>query len=336
MNDTFVPMTVGRRILFFVYDGFEILDLSGPSSVFACASGIAGAPLYAVEVVSISGREVTSAAGITVATRAAGDIVFGRSDTVLVVGAEARPTVTGMFDRDAQAWLRRAASSCERLGSVCSGAFLLASAGLLDGRSATTHWEGCEQLCRHFPKVSVESDALYVRDGPVWTSAGVTTGIDMALAMIAEDHDGELAGKTAKRLVVYSHRPGYQSQFSDVLSAQASASGEFSGLVDWLQDNVGAPIGVEDMADHAGMSVRSFYRKFSGAMGVSPSKFFEALRLEKAKLLLEARQPVKVVAAATGFTSDSGFRKTFVRRFGVSPSHHAAMNGDRTGARASA
>ena len=320
-----------RRVLCFVYDGFEILDLSGPSSVFACASGIAGDALYAVEVVSIRGGDVKSAAGITVATRAAESIAFRCSDTVLVVGAEARPTVAGMADRDAQAWLRRAATSCERLGSVCSGAFLLANAGLLNGKSATTHWEGCEQLREHFPEIRVESKALYVRDGRIWTSAGVTTGIDMALAMIADDHDAALASKTAKRLVVYAHRPGYQSQFSDVLNAQVAANGAFTELVDWLQENVGAQISVEDMAGHAGMSVRSFYRKFSDAMGVSPSKLFEALRLEKAKLLLEARQPVKVVAAATGFTSDSGFRKTFSKRFGVSPSHHSAMNVGRTG-----
>ena len=278
----------------------------------------------------MAGGDVASAAGVTVATRAAGDTAVRRSDTVLVVGAEARPTVEGMSDPDAQAWLRRASSLCERMGSVCSGAFLLASAGLLDGRSATTHWEGCDQLRRHFPGIRVESNALYVRDGPVWTSAGVTTGIDMALAMIAHDHDGALAGKTAKRLVVYAHRPGYQSQFSDVLNAQVSANGAFPDLVDWLQDNIGAPIGVEDMADRAGMSVRSFYRKFSSSMGASPSKFFETLRLEKAKLLLEAHQPVKVVAGATGFTTEAGFRRTFARRFGVSPSHHAAMHAERT------
>jgi len=324
-------VTAQRRVLCFVYDGFEILDLSGPSSVFACASAMAGDPLYAVEVVSIRGGDVTSAVGITVATRAVESIGLRRSDTVLVVGAEARPTVAGMTDRETQTWLRRAASSCERVGSVCSGAFLLANAGLLDGKSATTHWEGCEQLRGHFPGIRVESNALYVRDGRIWTSAGVTTGIDMALAMVADDHDGVLASKTAKRLVVYAHRPGHQSQFSDVLTAQVSANGAFSELVDWLQANVGAQISVEDMAGHAGMSVRSFYRKFSDTMGVSPSKFFEALRLEKAKLLLEAHQPVKVVAAATGFMSDSGFRKTFAKRFGVSPSHHAAMNGSQTG-----
>ena len=324
-------VTAQRRVLCFVYDGFEILDLSGPSSVFACASGIAREALYTVEAVSIGGGDVASAAGITVATRAVESITLRRSDTVLVVGAEARPTVAGMADRETQAWLHRAASSCERLGSVCSGAFLLANAGLLEGKSATTHWEGCDQLSDHFPGIRVESNALYVRDGRLWTSAGVTTGIDMALAMIADDHDGALASKTAKRLVVYAHRPGHQSQFSDVLSAQVSANGAFCELVDWLQENVGAQITVEDMADHAGMSVRSFYRKFSDAMGVSPSKFFEALRLEKAKLLLEARQPVKMVAAATGFTSDSGFRKTFSKRFGVSPSHHTAMTAGKTG-----
>jgi transcriptional regulator GlxA family with amidase domain len=219
---------------------------------------------------------------------------------------------------------------CERIGSVCSGTFLLARAGLLDGRRATTHWAACERFRQMFPAVRLEPDALYVQDGDLWTSAGVTTGIDMALAMVGGDHGALLAAKVARQLVVYSHRPGHQSQFSSLLDAQTRATVEFAGLIDWVQARLEQPIRIAEMAAEMGMSERSFLRKFKEATGEPPSKYLDRLRIEKARVLLAAGASIKQTTLQVGFQSEAAFRSAFTARIGVSPSHYAKMQGART------
>jgi len=220
-----------RRILFLVYDGFQLLDMSGPASVFATAGSIANEVTYKIEAVSAKGGEVRSSAGLSVMTKAVGKVRLSEADTVLVVGAPERPLSRAMADKRVSTWLTGLPDTSAHFGSVCTGAFVLAAIGLLDGRRATTHWAGCKQLAALYPTVRVQPDALYVVDDDIWTSAGVTTGIDMALAMVKRDFGTTLANQIAKLLVVYAHRPGNQSQFSALLDAQTTANGAFSDVV---------------------------------------------------------------------------------------------------------
>lgn len=315
-----------RRIILVVYDGFELLDLSGPASVFECANYASGTPAYTQVAASVDGGLVSPACGFAIDTRALKTLSIGITDTVLVVGAPQAATRRAMADARLARWLVRADRAAGRIGSVCSGALVLAAAGLLDHKKATTHWQACQAMADQFPLVDVLGDELYVADGNTWTSAGVTAGIDMALALVEADLGARLSSQIAKQLVVYAYRPGYQSQFSEVLDAQVAAEGAFADLIGWLQNNFSQPLRVEDMAARAGLSERTFYRRFTAAVGVSPSKFLDDMRLHHAKNLLEARTPVGAVAAAVGYRSEAGFREAFRQRYGISPSHHLSMH----------
>lgn len=321
-----LPMSPKRRVVFLVYEGFELLDLSGPAAVFSTANVLAAKNIYDVAVVSPSGGVITSGCGIGVSSTQLASLSVGKFDTVLVVGAYEASLKLVMANTDIAKKLRSTSRRAERFGSICTGAFLLGAAGLLAGRRVATHWSGCARLGAAFENASVESNALYVVDGELWTSAGVTTGIDMALAMLEHDHGSRLMGQVAKQLVVYAHRPGHQSQFSSVLKVQSSADGAYSELTSWLENRLDKPIKVADMARQVSLSERTFHRKFSAATGITPSRFLEDLRLEWAKRHLEADLPVKSVAARVGFKSESAFRTAFRARYGVTPSHHARMH----------
>jgi transcriptional regulator GlxA family with amidase domain len=321
-----LSMPSARRTVFLAYDGFELLDLSGPAAVFSTANILARKPLYEVVVASPSGGNVASGCGLEVVTSSCAKLAIGRRDTVLVMGAYERNLVAATENVVLTKVARHASKHAERFGSVCSGTFVLAAAGLLAGKRVATHWAACSRLSAAFKEATVEADALYVVDGRLWTSAGVTTGIDMALAMLERDHGSRLMGLVAKQLVVYSHRPGHQSQFSAVLDAQSVADGTFSDLVIWIESKVGESIRVSDMARQAGMSERTFHRKFTAMIGVTPFKFLDGLRLERAKRYLETNDPVKAVAARVGFASESAFRSAFRARFGITPAHHARMH----------
>jgi transcriptional regulator GlxA family with amidase domain len=314
-----------RRILFLVYDGFELLDMAGPVAVFTTANALSGKEHYKV-VCASSAASARSSNGIAVETRPFGSLRLDAHDTALVMGAYAAPLRAASRDQTLGALLRRAASRAERFGSVCTGAFVLAAHGLLRGRRVATHWAGCAEFAKTFPDVLLVPDALYVRDQTLWTSAGVTTGVDMALAMVAKDHGVALMGKVAKYLVVYAHRPGHQSQFSDVIDVQTRHDGDFAELISWLSERIDQQVSVADMADRAGMSERTFARKFIAAKGVTPARCLETLRLDRARLALEAGKSVKSVAALVGFRSEAAFRKVFTHRTGVSPSHYAKMH----------
>jgi transcriptional regulator GlxA family with amidase domain len=312
-----------HHVTFIVYPGFELLDVSGPASVFNGANRALqqqGKPaFYKVVLASAEGGAVESSSGVVLETRPIAELRSGQARTLLVVGAEREPLMLAVADPALRAVLPQLAGQAERFGSVCTGGFVLAALGLLDGRRIATHWDSCKPFAKAFPKVKVDPDALYVADGSLWTSAGVTTGIDMALAMIARDLDPSIAGEVAKRLVLYARRPGYQSQFSPVLEAQVKGDSPFADLIGWMQSNLGAPLDVPSLAARAGLSERTFHRKFVAATGETPARFVEIARLDTARMLLSRGLSLKSVAAQVGLFPTSRLTEAFERRFGIAP-----------------
>lgn len=312
-----------HQIAFIVYPGFELLDVSGPASVFNGANhalkGQGKPAFYAIVLASAEGGAVESSSGVAVETRPVVGLRPDEARTVLVAGAEREYLLPAVADAALRAALPQLAAKAERFGSVCTGSFLLAALGLLDGRRVATHWDSCEPLAKTFPAVTVDPDALYVVDGRLWTSAGVTTGIDMALAMVACDLDAGVAGEVAKRLVLYARRPGYQSQFSPVLTAQVKGDSPFADLIGWMQANLDAPLDVPSLAARAGLTGRTFHRRFVAATGQTPGRFVEIARLDAARMLLTRGLPLKTVAAQVGLFPSARLAEAFERRFGVPP-----------------
>ncbi|MFT3687443.1 MAG: DJ-1/PfpI family protein [Paenirhodobacter sp.] len=301
-----------RRIEILMFPGVQVLDVTGPAQVFAYANTLGGGALYETALLAEE-AEVTCSAGITLRCR---ELCEAPSDTVIVAGgggvngACARPALIG--------WLRGRAEAVRRMASVCSGAFLLAEAGLLDGRRAVTHWNRCDEFAARFPKVRLERDPIFLRDGAVWTSAGVTAGIDLALAMVEEDHGRGLALAIARQLVVFLKRPGGQSQFSVPLELQ-HADDRFADLHAWIAGNLRRSLTLDVLAERAGMSLRSFARHYRQRTGRTPAETVGLLRLERARALLEQGTPVAATARACGYGSAETMRRAFVHRLGVAP-----------------
>lgn len=302
-----------RAIGVLVFADFQLLDAAGPIGAFEIAGRyVPGA--YDIRVLSRDGGAVASSSGVTLNTRPFADA--GRLDTLLVSGGEG--TRGPAICETTLGFVRETARTARRTASVCSGAYVLAEAGLLDGRRATTHWNRTADFARRYPKVRLEPDRIYVRDGAVWTSAGITAGIDLALALIAEDLGEDIARKTAQQLVVYHRRPGGQSQFSALLEMEAR--GRFDGLLAWARENLRNPLTVDELAGRAGMSERNFARAFAAETGFTPAKAIERLRVEAARALLDS-QPLQVedVALETGFGDQERMRRAFIRAFGQPP-----------------
>jgi transcriptional regulator GlxA family with amidase domain len=323
-------MTKSRLVALLAYDGFQLLDVTGPAAVFAAASRASGREAYRVAVLSPGGGETVSDSGIAIATRALARVPAGRVDTLLISGAEEAALRRAVQNPAIRRFVPRCAANARRFGSVCSGAFVLAALGLIGGKRVATHWEACAPLAQHYPDVTVDPEALYVTDGRLWTSAGVTTGIDMALAMVEDDLGGEIANAVARRLVLYARRPGYQSQFSPLLDAQIKAENPFAGLIAWMQDNLDRPLDVPALAIRAGLTERTFHRRFLIATGRSPAHFVEALRLESARTLIDERLPLKQIAAKVGL-SPIRLNNAFERRFGMPPRLFRDMHAARQG-----
>lgn len=311
----FLPMARPHRISLLAYEGCQLLDVTGPAAVFGAANDGRDRPFYDVQIVSPDGGSVVTNCGVAVVSHPIG----GQPDTLLVAGGS-RGLKAALAREDVLAWLRKAAPKAKRFGSVCTGAFMLAAAGLLDGKRVATHWASCERLADRFPALTVDADALYVVDGKVWTSAGVTTGIDMALALVEADLGAATANLIARHFVLYARRPGYQSQFSPLLQAQTNADAPFAALVNWMQDNLDKPLDVPALAARAGLSERSFYRKFTDATGKTPAHFVEGLRLDAARTLLAKGLPLKAIAGRVGLRSSARLGQAFERRFGMAPS----------------
>jgi len=302
-----------RRIGVLVFDQFQLLDAAGPISAFEIG-GRYRPGAYAIETISRSGGPISSSSGVTLGSRpfTADD----RFDTLILSGGEG--TRGPAICDETLTFVRDAARQTRRLASVCSGAYILAQAGLLDGRRATTHWARTDHFRRTYPKVKLEPDRIFVRDGPVWTSAGITAGIDLSLALVGEDLGEDVARKTAQQLVVYHRRPGGQSQFSALLDMEAG--GRFDPLLAWMRENLRRPLTVPDLAEQAGMSERTFLRAFAAEVGFTPAKAVERLRLEAARALLD-NQPLQVedIALETGFGDSERMRRAFLRAFGQPP-----------------
>ncbi|MBI1407196.1 MAG: helix-turn-helix domain-containing protein [Caulobacter sp.] len=296
-----------------IFDNFQLLDAAGPIAAFEIADRYRPGA-YRIETLSKAGGLVNSSSGVAMNSRS-----FRPDDdldTVMVVGGEGTrgPAVCA----DTLAWVRAASATARRTASVCSGAYVLAEAGLLDGRRATTHWGRTDHFRRRYPAVRLEPDRIFVQDGDVWTSAGITAGIDLALALIGQDLGEDIARRTAQQLVVYHRRPGGQSQFSALLEMEAG--GRFDPLLAWMRENLGLPLTVPDLAERAGMSERTFLRAFGAEVGFTPAKAVERLRLEAARALLES-QPLRVedVALEVGFGDPERMRRAFLRAFGQPP-----------------
>jgi transcriptional regulator GlxA family with amidase domain len=311
-----------RRIALLLFDQCDLLDVSGPASVFSSAarslviSGLTRDHLFELRYFSPEGGPIMTRQGLAVHTDPLPTPARGDIHTVIVVGGAG---LDQSCDGRLVVWLREHHDAFERIASVCTGAFVLGLAGLLDGRRAVTHWEDCDELQRQFPKAQVHPNCIFTEDRGVWTSAGVSTGIDLALAMVEQDCGRDLALTVARRLVLFLKRPGGQTQFSTALRGQA-ATGPLASLLRWIGDNPGADLRAETLAERANMSLRNFYRAFVEATGLPPAEWVEAIRLEAARRLLEqTSQTADQIALTAGFGSYERMRRTFTRRLGVSP-----------------
>src|SRR5689334_6434161 len=313
-----------RCVAMVAFPGLTLLDISGPAQVFAELSEIElPSPNYALIYVSRSGGLVPTDVGLMIDTVPIASLKPHQVDTLLIPGG---PGIWKLRqDEVLMNWIGRALPKARRIASVCLGAFVLAWTGVLDGRRAATHWRYCPRLQDGFPDIKVDPNAIFVQDGHVWSSAGVSAGIDLALAMIEEDFGHTIALDIARRLVVFLKRPGGQSQFSTVLAAQASdVEGRFSALHAWIVENIASDLKVEKLAEVAGMTPRTFARTYASRTGMTPASGIEALRVETARLLLESGQVGGIIEIAkrAGFGDDERMRRAFIRHLGVSPSEY--------------
>jgi transcriptional regulator GlxA family with amidase domain len=300
-----------HRIGFVVFPKFQVMGFAAITA-FEIANLELGENAYEITLLSETGGLVKSSAGFAVETKAFGTLKF---DTVMIgAGAAIEPVTPGLIE-----FIKRSMNTSRRMAAPCIGAFALAEAGVLDGRRATTHWGFARELQSRFPKLHVEEDRIYIIDGPVWTSAGMTAGIDLALAMIENDHGQDVARSVARKLVVYHRRSGGQSQFSTLLDLDAK-SDRIQRAIDYANRNLRRELSVEELADAAGLSPRQFSRAFKEETGQSPAKAVENLRVEAARLLMEqGRHSMDVIADETGFGDRERMRRAFLRTLGQPP-----------------
>jgi len=312
-----------RRVWILAFPGAQVLDVSGPYEVFAMANrlGEARMPRYAVSVVAPAAGPVATTGGLALVAQRSLAQATGPVDTLVVAGGEG--TRSDARDPRLVPWIRRTARRARRVASVCTGAFLLAEAGLLDGRRATTHWAMCDALQRRFPTVRVERDPIFVRDGHVFTSAGITAGLDLALELVEEDCGRDAALRVARWLVMFLRRPGGQSQFSAQLSAQLAERDGLRDVQGWIADHPEDELTVPALARRARMSPRNFARAFRREIGVTPAAYVEAQRVEAARRLLETTaRNVAEVAAACGFARVETMHRAFRRILRVPPAQY--------------
>lgn len=322
-NPAFLPSAAPRTVLFVAFPDMCLLDLTGPQTVFWAANQALGPqPMgnYHCHTVSVEGGLVRTGEGVEIATQPLSDFDGMPVDTVMLPGSfhmlRILPASRGLVR-----WLRDVAPRARRVTTVCTGAFLLAEAGLLDGKRAATHWRMYDDFQARFPRVQVDRESIFVRQGPLWTSAGVTAGIDLSLALVEEDCGRAVAMAVALELVVFLKRPGGQSQFSQLLRAQAQCNDTFDELHRWIQDNLASEtLCVERLAERACMSPRNFARVYKRQTGLAPGKALERFRLEAARRLLEEAQPsINEVARRCGFRNEERLRTAFLKHLQVTP-----------------
>ncbi len=322
-------MSATRTISILAVPRVQMLDVIGPADIFAEAARQLGNPrAYRLQLIGTQAGELKGGNGLRMAVDTTIQTHRGRIDTLLVAGSPHAEEITG--NAEIHAWLQRQARSVRRLGSVCSGAFLLAEAGLLDGKRVATHWNSTERLAARFPTLQVEPDSIYVKDGSTYTSAGVTAGMDLALHLVEEDHGRDLALKVAREMVMFLKRPGGQSQFSAHLAAQTADKSVVREIQDYVLTHLGADLSVPALCQRAAMSERNFARVFRAATGVTPAGFVEAARIDEARRLVEASDvPLKKLADTLGYGNVDGFRRAFTRRLGVSPNDYRKRFADQ-------
>jgi transcriptional regulator GlxA family with amidase domain len=315
-----------RQIAILVYPGVQSLDFTGPLEVFAGAQRLIEQSGrhergYEVRLFSVDGRPLETSSGLTVTPHASLAAAPAAIDTLIVAGGYGRKRAA--TDRAQLEWIAATSATVRRTASVCTGAFLLAAAGLLDGRRATTHWASAGELAARYPQVDVDPEPIFLRDGPIWTSAGVTAGMDLALALVEEDLDRDAALQIARHLVLFLRRPGNQSQFSATLSAQEPAREPLREVQRHVVEHPGADLSVEALATRAHMSPRHFARAFAAETGVTPARFVEQVRIEAARRHLEDTvEPIAAVASACGFGTAETMRRTFLRALDVGPAEY--------------
>jgi transcriptional regulator GlxA family with amidase domain len=322
-------------VVVLAFENAQLLDVAGPVQTFASANemacGTRGAPShgapYRIVVVSRRGGTIRTSSGLPLLTqpmaKAAGG---GRIDTLILPGGAGVHDAAS--DKRTIDWIRRQVSGARRIASVCTGAFLLAEAGVLSGLRATTHWKFCSRLQQEYPDIAVDPDPIYMRNGRIWTSAGVTSGIDLSLALVQEDLGRKIAMQVARHLVVFLNRPGGQSQFSAALEAQATAAdgnapNAFAPLHGWIAENIAGDLRVERLAEQAGMSPRTFARVYAATMGLTPARMVEKIRVEAVRRILEETDvPVKRIVAMCGFRQEERLRRAFARQIGTTPAEY--------------
>lgn len=309
------PPKAPKTILLLIFPEFQLLDAAGPIAAFEVAARFVK-DAYTLRVAAAGGGIVRSSSGIGMPAESTKGLKLTGVDTLIAVGGQG--TRAAMADADLIALIARAPQRVRRVASVCSGAFLLAQAGLLAGKRATTHWRQAPVLARMFPDIAVEPDRIHVKEGKVWTSAGVTAGIDLALAMIADDLGADVATEVAREMVVYAKRPGGQAQHSALLDLDAQGE-RFAKLNAWMRDHLDGDLSVESLAAQAAMSPRNFARAYAAETGVTPAKAVERLRLDAARAALGEGGAIQEIACATGFGDPERMRRAFVRFYGAPP-----------------
>lgn len=310
------------RVAVLAFPGVQMLDVVGPIDVFNEAVRQAGTPdAYKLEVISTVGGPIRASNGMRFYPDSTIESVKPGIDTLLIAGGPSLQTAEE--DEQLSNWLKEQYRHVRRLGSVCSGAFILAKAGVLDGKKVTTHWNSSARLARTFPKLKVVADQIYVKDGSIYTSAGVTAGMDLALALVEEDFGRGIALKVAREFVMFLKRPGGQAQFSAHLAAQTAERSVIRNVQEWILENLDQPLTVDQLAAHAGMSTRNFARTFKHEAQITPAEYVEMARIDAARRLLEeTNNPLKRVAAWCGFGDPNALRRAFLRRLGVSPADY--------------
>lgn len=323
-----------RRVVLLAYEQMNLLDLAGPLQALAtaskCFSG-KGPALYDTIVASVEGGLIATSAGLPILTVPLSTLDAVAIDTLIAPGG----SKDDAFHAPPQlvAWIAQRGSDVRRLCSVCTGAFLLAAAGRLDGRRVATHWDWVARLEQRHPAIEVDADRIFIQDGSIWTSAGVSAGIDLTLALIEEDYGHRVAIETARQLVMFIKRSGGQSQFSVPLAAQSDATGKFADLHAWIAAHIAEDLGVERLAEQAGMAPRTFARAYADAHGRTPAKTVEAMRMEVAcRALEETDLPLKTIAARAGYANEQSLRRACQRQLGITPIQYRARFSVRSGA----
>jgi transcriptional regulator GlxA family with amidase domain len=321
----------GRRIGIFIYDGMMALDAVGPADVFGLANIMCrqedpdAAQQYDVCLVGSRKGPIRTGTGFRISADLSLKEAHPTLDTLIVPGGyDQRDAEAALAIPEVSAWLRRSARQSRRVASICTGAITLAKLGLLDGRRATTHWAFCDRFVADFPTVDVEPDNLWIKDGKIYTSAGITTGMDLAVALVEEDLGRRFALELARVLVMFLKRPGGQSQFSSELISQLASPDRLEDLVEWIRDHLDRPLTIEDLALRSGMSARNFQRVFTQQCGMPPAKFIERLRVERARLIIEdTGLPMAEIARKSGFDTEQRMRRAFKRVLAINPVDHA-------------